>query len=179
MVTQDGGGGGGISPSGEILWSFRTCKSQLPASNLQLTNPLTLMPPIRCSPLNSLPFFSQWMVGVGLPDAAQRNLTVLAAGMAKSFLSIRSGLVQYGAPVGETQNRMGLYCSPTVPLGCGHGSAHVPLFSFVSTFIPMGLSFVLVLSVLVRPKIKAFFGGTTKTCLFFYLVPKRWRSRES
>lgn len=64
------------------------------------------MPPIRCSPLNSLPFFSQWMVGVGLPDAAQRNLTVLAAGMAKSFLSIRSGRVQYGAPVGETQNRM-------------------------------------------------------------------------
>lgn len=56
--------------------------------------PLTLIPPIRCSPLNSLPFFSQWMLGGGLPDAGQRNLTVLAAGMARSFLSIRSGRVQ-------------------------------------------------------------------------------------
>lgn len=67
--------------------------------------PLTLMPPILCSPLNSLPFFSQWMLGVGFPAAAQRNLTVLAAGTARSFLSIRSGLVQYGASVGETQNK--------------------------------------------------------------------------
>lgn len=55
---------------------------------------LTLMPPIRCSPLNSFPFFSQWMVGAGFPAAAQRNLTVLAAGTANSFLSIRSGRVQ-------------------------------------------------------------------------------------
>ncbi|TNN23846.1 hypothetical protein EYF80_066033 [Liparis tanakae] len=62
------------------------------------------MPPILCSPLNSLPFFSQWMLGVGFPEAAQRNLTVLAAGTARSFLSIRSGLVQYGASVGETHN---------------------------------------------------------------------------
>lgn len=89
MATQEGGAG--ISPP--------------PTSNLQATIPLTLIPPIRCSPLNSLPFFSQWMVGVGLPVAAQRNLTVLAAGMAKSFLSIRSGRVQYGAAAGETQNR--------------------------------------------------------------------------
>lgn len=37
------------------------------------------------------------MVGVGFPDAAQRNFTVLAAGTAKSFFSIRSGRVQYGA----------------------------------------------------------------------------------
>ena len=54
----------------------------------------TLMPPIRSSPLNSRPFFSQWMAGVGFPAAAQRNLTVLAAGMASSFFSMRSGLVQ-------------------------------------------------------------------------------------
>lgn len=57
----------------------------------------TLIPPILCSPLNSLPFFSQWMVGVGFPAAAQRNFTVLAAGTANSFFSIRSGRVQYGA----------------------------------------------------------------------------------
>lgn len=63
------------------------------------------MPPIRCSPLNSLPFFSQWIVGVGFPAAAQRNLTVLAAGTARSFLSIRSGLVQYGASVWGTHNK--------------------------------------------------------------------------
>lgn len=62
---------------------------------------LTLIPPILCSPLNSLPFFSQFMVGVGLPAAGQRNFTVLAAGTANSFFSIRSGRVQYGASVGQ------------------------------------------------------------------------------
>lgn len=54
----------------------------------------TLMPPMRCSPRNSLPFFSQEMEGVGLPAAGQRKRTVLAAGTASSFLSIRSGRVQ-------------------------------------------------------------------------------------
>ena len=52
------------------------------------------MPPMRCSPRNSLPFFSQEMDGAGLPAAGQRKRTVLAAGTASSFLSIRSGRVQ-------------------------------------------------------------------------------------
>lgn len=56
---------------------------------------------MRCSCLNSFPFFSHLIVGVGFPPAGQRNLTVLAAGTACSRFSIFSVLVQYGAPVVE------------------------------------------------------------------------------
>jgi len=55
---------------------------------------LTLMPPMRCSPLNSRPFFSQRMLGMGLAIAGQRNFTVLPAGTAYSFFSIRWVWVQ-------------------------------------------------------------------------------------
>ena len=85
------------------------------------------MPPMRCSPLNSWPFFSQWMVGGGRPSAAHRNFTVLAAGMASSFLSIRSLRLQYGGPerthstgpqhthkLPSTQHNTSTYTQPTL-----------------------------------------------------------------
>lgn len=50
---------------------------------------LTRMPPMRCSPRNSRPFLNQRMLGLGLPEAGQRNLTVFPAGTAYSFLSMR------------------------------------------------------------------------------------------
>lgn len=43
---------------------------------------LTRMPPIRCSPRNSRPFLNQRMLGLGLPEAGQRNFTVFPAGTA-------------------------------------------------------------------------------------------------
>lgn len=55
---------------------------------------LTRMPPMRCSPWKSWPSLSQRMVGMGLPDAGQRNLTVFPAGTACSFFSMRWGCVQ-------------------------------------------------------------------------------------
>lgn len=51
----------------------------------------TRMPPMRCSPRNSRPFLNQQMLGLGLPEAGQRNFTVFPAGTAYSFLSIRCG----------------------------------------------------------------------------------------
>lgn len=54
------------------------------------------------------------MVGVGLPPAGQRNLTVLAAGTACSRFSIFSVLVQYGAP--ELEDNVYIYI---------HGKLHL------------------------------------------------------
>lgn len=56
----------------------------------------TLIPPMRCSPLNSRPFLSHLMLGMGLPIAGQRNFTVFPAGTAYSFFSMRWTCVQYG-----------------------------------------------------------------------------------
>lgn len=47
--------------------------------------------------MNSLPFFNQRKVGLGVPLDGHLNLTVFAAGTACSFFSIFSGDVQYGA----------------------------------------------------------------------------------
>lgn len=47
--------------------------------------------------MNSLPFFNQRKVGLGVPLDGHLNFTVLAAGTACSFFSIFSGDVQYGA----------------------------------------------------------------------------------
>lgn len=69
---------------------------------------------MRCSCLNSLPFFSHLIVGVGFPPAGQRNLTVLAAGTACRRFSIFSVLVQYGAPVLE--NDMSLWLESFISL---------------------------------------------------------------
>lgn len=59
---------------------------------------LTLYPPMRSSWRKGLLFLSQRSLGSGLPPAAQRNLTVLAAGTACSFFSIFADEIQYGAP---------------------------------------------------------------------------------
>lgn len=56
-----------------------------------LPQPCTLYPPMRWSGLNSLPFFSQRRVGLGVPLDGHLNFTVLAAGTAWSFFSIFSG----------------------------------------------------------------------------------------
>ena len=53
---------------------------------------------MRSSWRKGLLFLSQRNLGSGLPPAAQRNLTVLAAGTACSFFSIFADEIQYGAP---------------------------------------------------------------------------------
>ena len=58
---------------------------------------------MRSSWRNGLLFLSQRSLGRGLPPAAQRNLTVLAAGTACSFFSIFADEVQYGAPATREQ----------------------------------------------------------------------------
>lgn len=63
----------------------------------------TLYPPMRSSWRKGWLFLSQRSVGRGLPPAAQRNLTVLAAGTACSFFSIFADEVQNGAPATREQ----------------------------------------------------------------------------
>lgn len=65
---------------------------------------LTLKPPIRWSLLNSFPFLYHFSLGVGLPLAWQRNLTVLLAGTAWSFFSIFSGWAHCGAIARKFRN---------------------------------------------------------------------------
>lgn len=55
--------------------------------------------------MNSLPFFNQRKVGLGVPLDGHLNFTVLAAGTACSFFSIFSGDVQYGATAVQEKPR--------------------------------------------------------------------------
>lgn len=55
--------------------------------------------------MNSLPFFNQRKVGLGVPLDGHLNFTVLAAGTACSFFSIFSGDVQYGATAVQEKAR--------------------------------------------------------------------------
>ena len=50
------------------------------------------------------PFFSQAIVGVGIPSAWHRSSTVLAAGFATSFISCFFTLHRGGPPGGDRQN---------------------------------------------------------------------------
>lgn len=69
--------------------------------------------------MNSLPFFNQRKVGLGVPLDGHLNFTVLAAGTACSFFSIFSGDVQYGATAVQEKPR-------GTDEGSGSGQAQKP-----------------------------------------------------
>lgn len=92
-------------------WLYWWCTIQTTHYAEGCTNIHTLKPPIRWSLLNSFPFLYHRKVGVGLPVAWQRNLTVLLAGTAWSLFSILSGVTHWGAIARERERERGIYIS--------------------------------------------------------------------
>lgn len=85
-------------------WHIST-RSRWTEMDRQIISLLTLKPPMRWSLLNSLPFLYHFRVGIGLPLAWHRNLTVLLAGTAWSFFSIFSGWAHCGAIAKQTTKK--------------------------------------------------------------------------